>query len=1045
MKVLKIDEFLRSLKQNINTPHSLLLGAGASIESGVQSADDCIWDWKKEIFLSQNPTLIEHYSNTKAENVRKNIQAWLDAQGEYPSEGDVIEYSFYAEKTFPIEEDRTKYFQNLSKSAKPSLGYHIISCMAELGVFKSVWTTNFDGLVEKCAHSYNIAPISITADTAERFYAPLVDNGILNISLHGDYKYGRLKNTVNELDSQSEVLVKALSHELVDRDLIVIGYSGRDDSLMSALKRVYSSSGKGRLFWCGYGQNPGQSVCELIDFANMNQRTAYYIPCNGFDETMYSIARHCFSGDKDVLRKIEEIKTKLSSALEPVLSDYTSYKVDKIGRVIDTNLYPIIIPKNCYQFELKYRDGEKAWDFCRIIYDKGIMAVPFNGKVYAFAEKQNIVDVCQERIKSDINFTPLTLDNIEQITQFRELLLKTITYLLANNRGLKCSKSKIWDETQELNYTIEGKNIKGYKGVSISLIFKDNFAYITLSPSYVYEKDCVLTQEEKKQFADKFNILINNGRPNANVKSYINGWIKRLVGETNLSLNYPVNSMESVFVFKFGKNSANLKARTNNSYNIKLPTNISSNRLILSGVECFDPQLVFYNTQKGTNVQDFHPMRGLLQNAPVDIPLNLKNIKSSISLGVVCPESYHEKFYAFIAKLDLPSDVKFNVDYVIRYPGFFDAYKTNLDIPTTENVRWQKFDVTEKMSIKEFGETLTRKIDRLSASSVDVVLIYIPEEYEKYTYYTDGIESFDLHDYVKAYAAQKQISTQFVREKTIKSELLCQIMWALSLAIYVKSNRIPWLVSNTQKDTAFAGIGYSVQKSKYGTNVVIGCSHIYSSDGQGLKYKLSKISDVTYDKKRNPYLSENEAYRLGLNIKELFYNSFSEMPKRVVIHKRTPFQAQEIKGLVESLSSAGIKDIELLEITYEDNLKSFAYNKDLNAADGFPVRRGLCFALNKNTMFLYSHGIAPSIINPNRAYVQGGKTIPMPLKIVNHYGNSSMTQIATEILGLSKMNWNSFGLYTKLPCTIESSNEIARIGWLLSKYEGALYEYRFFM
>ena len=101
MKVLKIDEFLRSLKQNINTPHSLLLGAGASIESGVQSADDCIWDWKKEIFLSQNPTLIEHYSNTKAENVRKNIQAWLDAQGEYPSEGDVIEYSFYAEKTFP--------------------------------------------------------------------------------------------------------------------------------------------------------------------------------------------------------------------------------------------------------------------------------------------------------------------------------------------------------------------------------------------------------------------------------------------------------------------------------------------------------------------------------------------------------------------------------------------------------------------------------------------------------------------------------------------------------------------------------------------------------------------------------------------------------------------------------------------------------------------------------------------------------------------------------------------------------------------------------
>lgn len=47
MQQLQLDEFLRSLKQNIDMPHSLLLGAGASIESGVQSATECIWDWKK--------------------------------------------------------------------------------------------------------------------------------------------------------------------------------------------------------------------------------------------------------------------------------------------------------------------------------------------------------------------------------------------------------------------------------------------------------------------------------------------------------------------------------------------------------------------------------------------------------------------------------------------------------------------------------------------------------------------------------------------------------------------------------------------------------------------------------------------------------------------------------------------------------------------------------------------------------------------------------------------------------------------------------------
>lgn len=39
---LNYDAFLRSFKRNIDTPHSFLLGAGASISSGIQSAYDSI-------------------------------------------------------------------------------------------------------------------------------------------------------------------------------------------------------------------------------------------------------------------------------------------------------------------------------------------------------------------------------------------------------------------------------------------------------------------------------------------------------------------------------------------------------------------------------------------------------------------------------------------------------------------------------------------------------------------------------------------------------------------------------------------------------------------------------------------------------------------------------------------------------------------------------------------------------------------------------------------------------------------------------------------
>ena len=64
--------------------------------------------------------------------------------------------------------------------------------------------------------------------------------------------------------------------------------------------------------------------------------------------------------------------------------------------------------------------------------------------------------------------------------------------------------------------------------------------------------------------------------------------------------------------------------------------------------------------------------------------------------------------------------------------------------------------------------------------------------------------------------------------------------------------------------------------------------------------------------------------------------AFTEFPKRVVIHKRTHFTPSEVKGLTESLNSAGIKDIELLEITYSDNIECFEFDRTFKTMDGYP-------------------------------------------------------------------------------------------------------------
>lgn len=45
-----------------------------------------------------------------------------------------------------------------------------------------------------------------------------------------------IKNTSSELDNQSEVFCQVMTYYFTTRHLVVLGYSGRDNSLMSALK-----------------------------------------------------------------------------------------------------------------------------------------------------------------------------------------------------------------------------------------------------------------------------------------------------------------------------------------------------------------------------------------------------------------------------------------------------------------------------------------------------------------------------------------------------------------------------------------------------------------------------------------------------------------------------------------------------------------------------------------------------------------------------------------------------------------------------------------
>src|SRR5690606_35409954 len=115
--------------------------------------------------------------------------------------------------------------------------------------------------------------------------------------------------------------------------------------------------------------------------------------------------------------------------------------------------------------------------------------------------------------------------------------------------------------------------------------------------------------------------------------------------------------------------------------------------------------------------------------------------------------------------------------------------------------------------------------------------------------------------------------------------------------------------------------------------------------------------------------------------------------RRVVIHKRTFFTQEEKDGICDSLlENANIQNVDLIEINFEDDVK-YVSSKIKNGKaeiDGYSIAHGTCIQLTSYSDLLWTHGIIPSVKNQYANFYPGGRYIPKPLKIIRHYGNSSL-------------------------------------------------------
>lgn len=1035
---LPLDALVRSISLRRSEPHGLLLGAEASITSGIASAESCIWHWKREIFVTQNVGLEVQFRDTSLPSVRERIQGWLDNDGHYPPAGSEAEYSFFVEQCYPIADDRRSYFESLRAGAEPFVGYRGLALLAKHGVIKEVWTTNFDSLGAQAATAAGVAVLEAGLDSAHRVRWPS-SGELLHVALHGDYRYDALKNTDSETRTQDADLCGALVEHCRDATVIVCGYSGRDDSVMEALRTAYLQPGAGRLYWCGFDEDVPARVRELLEVAGGAGREAFYVVSRGFDDLVVRIALATLTGDAQ-----EQAKQLYALAHEEDDPEPFSVDVTKTVDVIKSNAFPIEPPSEVLSLELK-DFGERPWHTLRErTRDTNVVAVPQGGRVLALGTVDDVKQLFSTDMKGDIERAPIgPHDLARESGAVVSLLTSALTRALAQARDVETDGEKVlWSKDVMRRTHVGGVPYVVHDAILLYLRRYAGKQFLVLKPTIKVFTDTGEPAHEDANRELKRQILSRQW--NRDFNEALMRWRARLLPKDALRVEFPPDSGST---FRFNLSNLPAFARLgggNGSTPITLPPAVARSAFY-DGMRLPEPDLLFAAKAGDSFVRDPHPMRGLLENRPYDFSLTERGFAPTVRVGVIAPAPEAPRLATYLSRLHQPMQPNSKEEYLLPYPGFAQTFGLPLDLPQRGHDGWIDLPETFLSSTTEqgaatLGQLIRNGLDRLAATTApDVVIIFVSTRWRQWEKYT----GFDLHDFVKAYCVQKGIATQFLREETLTKKYQGEIVWWLALELYVKSMRTPWILDRSDGETAYVGLGFSpVSGSSRDKQIVLGCSHLYSATGEGMRYRLGKLDDPMI-RGRNPYMRREDARRIAENARQLFYEWRNKLPSRVVFQKSTPFMPEERAGLLEGLS--GINEVEMLEITVDPALRYIASRMSQGKLkdDPFPVRRGAAVVLDRRRALVWVHGTAAGLAGKH--YYQGKSRIPAPLIITRHHGSAPFATVADEILGLSKMDWNTFDLYSKAPATIQSSNAIARIGVLLERLGPVSYDYRLFI
>ena len=328
------------------------LGAGTSRTAGLPTANDLTRELQRQIYCREENQEISR-QDLGSEAVRAKIESFLEAKG-LPGADDPSAYSKYFEVVFDEDRERQQNFlRGLMSGDEISLtiGNRVLGALIVSELSRILFTTNFDDVVEKSVAfigGETLSPFHLEGSGAA-LNALNNERYPIYCKLHGDFRYESIKNLSEDLKSQNDLLADCMINAAARFGFLVLGYSGRDASIMEVFHRALQNPNPfpHGLYWTGLkGSPPLPAVVDLITIAQELGVRAAYIEIDTFDTFLLRMWRNLPKKNGEVDLKVEATRSRPVEI--PLPAPGTKWPLIRL------NALPIIEwPTHCYSLSLR--------------------------------------------------------------------------------------------------------------------------------------------------------------------------------------------------------------------------------------------------------------------------------------------------------------------------------------------------------------------------------------------------------------------------------------------------------------------------------------------------------------------------------------------------------------------------------------------------------------------------------------------------------------------------------------------------------------------